>query len=90
MARGFSSWFHKHRGKIDRTHDPKPTSGWWGDTPRHRDAALKNNSHGGLGAGARREVAAKAHHAAGTARTAPGGIRKHVIMPAMGARHHYR
>lgn len=40
-------------GKRDRTHDPKPTSGWWGESDRHYLAAKKNNSNGGLGAGAR-------------------------------------
>ena len=39
--------------KRDRTHDPKPTSGWWDEPNRHRIAAMKNNSNGGLGAGFR-------------------------------------
>lgn len=40
-------------GKRDRTHDPKPTSGWWGESDRHYIAAMKNNSRGGLGAAGR-------------------------------------
>ena len=46
--------------KRDRTHDPKPTSGWWGESDRHYVAALKNNSNGGLGAGKRVKRAVKA------------------------------
>lgn len=44
--------------RRDRTHDPKPNSGWWGETERHRQAAQKNNSRGGLGsvAGASHKV----------------------------------
>jgi hypothetical protein len=35
--------------RVDRTHDPKPNSGWWDDPHGHRIAAMKNNSRGGLG-----------------------------------------
>lgn len=40
-------------GKVDRTHFPKPNSGWHGESERHREAALKGGSKGGIVARAR-------------------------------------
>lgn len=61
----------------DRTHDAKPTSGWWKDPDGHRRAALKNNSNGGLGAGAR-------HFPGRRVAGAPGGAAKAVLKHGRG------